>query len=338
MATVQLTDVYNPLVFAQAEQELQIELNRFISSGVAVIDPRINAMASQGGNIGELPFYKPLGTDEPNYSNDNPADNSTPQNVTDSKMVYRLASQNASWSTMDLARELALSDPAAAITGRIAQYWATNNERRIIQSIRGVTADNIDNYNGDMVFDISAGTDTVVDDSNLIDADAIVDAVQTMGDHKQNIGIMACHSVVKARLQKLNLIDFIPDSQGVIVDQQYMGYSIIEDDSLAGVTYGTTPENTYYDTIFFGAGQIALGEGRVQNASELDRDPSSGNGGGQSILYSRRSDIIHPAGFTFESAAVAGQSATQAELAQAVNWDRVFERKNIALAILRSNG
>ena len=62
MANVQISDIYNPLVFAEAEQEAQIELNAFMSSGVMVEDPRLTAMASVGGNIGELPFFKPLGT------------------------------------------------------------------------------------------------------------------------------------------------------------------------------------------------------------------------------------------------------------------------------------
>jgi len=123
MATVQLSDIYNPLVFAGAAQEAQLELNRFITSGVMVRDGAIDAMATAGGNIGEMPFFKPLGTDEPNYSNDAPGTNSTPLNITSDKMVYRLASQNQSWSVMDISRELGLIDPVGAITGRIGQYW-----------------------------------------------------------------------------------------------------------------------------------------------------------------------------------------------------------------------
>ena len=54
MATVQLADVYNPLTFARREQEAQIELNRFLTSGVLVQDPRLNDQASVGGDIGGL--------------------------------------------------------------------------------------------------------------------------------------------------------------------------------------------------------------------------------------------------------------------------------------------
>lgn len=339
MSTVQLANIYNPLTFAAAAQEAQVELNRFIRSGVMVADPAISAMASVGGNVGELPFFVPLGTQEPNYSTDVPASLSTPNNITSAKMTYRLVSQNESWSTMDISRELALQDPVGKITGRIGQYWATNNERRLIESTRGVIADNIANDSGDMLFDITIAIDTSPTDANLIDADAILDTVQTLGDHKGNVGIMACHSVVKTRLQKLNLIDFIPDSNGVIIDQRYLNYSIVEDDSLTGTVYGTSPANTFYDTVFFGRGQFASGEGRVNMPSEFIRKPDAGNGGGEEILYSRRSDIIHPAGFEFTSASVAGQSATQAELATAANWNRVFtSRKNVALAVLRTNG
>jgi hypothetical protein len=338
MATVQLADIYNPLVFAQAVQEAQVELNRFIQSGVAVMDPTINAMASTGGNIGELPFYKPLGTEEPNYSTDNPATLATPAKITSDKMVYRLASQNKSWSVMDLSRELSLADPVAAITGRIAQYWATNNEKRIIQSVRGLLADNIANDSGDMLFDISVATDGTVGAANLADGAAMIDAQQTMGDHASMLRAVAMHSRVYANLRKQQLIDFVRDADNNTMFATYGDHRVIVDDSLVGVTYGTTPVNTYYDTIFFGAGEIALGEGTVTTPSEFDRNPDAGNGGGEYRLYSRRADIIHPLGFKFTSSSVAGQSATQAELAVAANWDRVYNRKNVSLAVLRSNG
>lgn len=340
MATVQLADIYNPLVFAQAEQEAQIELNRFISSGVSVRDPRIDNMASVGGNIGELPYYNPLTINEPNYSTDNPAVTSTPDNLSSSKMIYRLASQNKSWSSMDLSRELATADPVQAIANRIGQYWASINERRVIYSMRGVAADNIANDSSDMVFDISVAIDTGTTDANLVDRDAIIDALQTAGDHSSNMRVMAAHSKVISRLKKLDAANFTTEklSNTNMEITRYGELVVITDDSLAGITYGTTPVNTYYDTLFFAVGAVGSGEGRVMVPSEMDRNPDVGNGGGESIIYSRRADILHPYGMQFTSASVAGQSASWAELATAANWDRVYDRKNVPVAILRSNG
>lgn len=335
MATVQISNIYNPLTFARREQEAQIQLNQFLNSGIVVVDPRVSAQASQGGNIGELPFFKPLGTEEPNYSTDNPATTSTPANVTSAKMVWRLAAQNKSWSTMDLARELALEDPVGAITNRIGQYWATNNEKRVIQSCLGILASNVANNGGDMRVTVATDAAGAITDAERISAELIIDAEQTAGDHQGGFTAIAMHSVVYARLRKQNLIEFVRDADNNTMFATYGGKRVVVDDALPAVP-GTN--RVTYTTILFGAGAFVMGEGRVMVPSEMDRAPATGNGGGQDIIYSRRSDIIHPLGFTFTSASVAGQSATQAELATAANWTRVWERKNVPIAFLQTNG
>lgn len=334
MATVQLSDIYNPLTFAQAAQEKQQELNRFINSGVMVRSPMVDAQASTGGNIGELPFGAPLGTDEPNYSTDNPATLSTPKKVTSKKMKWRLASQNQSWSTMDLSRELALEDPAGWITTRIGQYWATVNEKRVIQSCLGILADNKANDSGDMVVNIATDAAGAVGAAETISGNAVIDALGTMGDHDGAIGVIAVHSKVRDSLRKQNLIEFVRNSEGVIMFEQYLGKRLLVDDSLPAVA-GTN--RITYTSILFGAGAFVSGEGRIMTPSEMLRKPDAGNGGGEEIIYSRRADIIHPMGFSFESASVAGQSATHAELATAGNWNRVFARKQANICFLQTN-
>ena len=121
MATVQLSNVYEPLTFNQSVQEAAIEQNNFLQAGVIANDPQLSDMANVGGMVGELPFYFGLTNDEPNYSNDNPAATSTPANIDSGKQVFRKASQNKSWSVMDLSRELALADPLGAITNRVGK-------------------------------------------------------------------------------------------------------------------------------------------------------------------------------------------------------------------------
>ena len=335
MSEVTISDIYNPLVFAGAEQEAQIELNNFISSGVMVSDPRLTSMASVGGNIGELPFFKPLGTEEPNYSNDVTGDSSTPNSITPAIMKYRLCSQNNSWSVMDLASDLALQDPVGAITNRVGSYWATTNERRLIQSTMGILADNVANDNGDMVVNIATDSSSAITDAELVSNDAILDAQQTAGDHQGNFSAIAMHSVVYNRLRKQQLIDFIRDADNNTMFKMYGDLRVIVDDSMNAVSGSN---RVTYTTVIFGNGSVVSGEGRVSVPSELDRDPDKGNGGGQSTLYSRRADIIHPLGFEFTSSSVAGQSATLAELATAANWNRVWERKNVPICFLQTNG
>lgn len=174
MATVRLSDIYNPLTFARREQEAQIELNRFLNAGVAVTDPALQDQIGAGGNIGELTNFNPLGTPEPNYSTDDPAVNSTPQKIDSVKMRFRLANQNQSWSVMDLSRELALEDPVGAITGRIGAYWATTNERRIIASAMGILANNVASNGGDMLVSVATDAAGAVADAQRISPDTVL--------------------------------------------------------------------------------------------------------------------------------------------------------------------
>ena len=334
MATVQIADIYNPLTFNPAVQEKQEELNRFIQSGVMVRDARLDAQATVGGNIGEMPYGKPLGTAEPNYSSDVAATTSTPLNTTSSSMKWRLAAQNQSWSTMDLARELALEDPVGWITGRIAQYWATNNEKRLIQSAMGVLADNVAADSGDMVINIATDAVGAPAPAETISGDAVIDTLGTLGDSDGAIAVIAVHSVVRDSLRKQDLITFIRNSQGVLVGEAYLGKTLIVDDSLPAVAGAN---RVTYTSILFGLGAFGNGEGVVNVPSESIRVPGAGNGGGEEVLHSRRSDIIQPTGMDFLSGSVAGQSATQAELALAANWNREFARKQIPLAFLQTN-
>jgi len=336
MATVQLSDVYVPEPFQHAVAEAALERNKFIQSGVLVESPLLSGMASTGGQVGEIPFYTALATTgEPDFVDDDPAHTSTPANIGSSKSIYRLASMHKSWSTMDLARELALKDPLGEITSKIGGWWSTQLQKRLIYSALGVLANNVADDSSDMLKTVASDANSTVLAADKMNADVVLDAAQTMGDHKDSLAAIAMHSVVYTTLQKLQLIDYIPDARGEINIPTYLGYTVIVDDSMPAVagTYRIT-----YTSILFSAGAFDFGHGAVTNASELERVASAGYGGGQDIIHSRRSDIIHPSGFSFLSASVSGKSANLAELATAANWNRVYNRKNIGMAFIKTNG
>lgn len=334
MAETRLADIYNPLTFSGRIQRAQKELNRFRFSGVMVDDGAVQAQVGQGGNIGELTNLAPLGTDEPNYSNDDPSSQAIPKKIGSEKQKFRLTNQNQSWSTMDLARELALQDPMPGITDRIGQYWATNDERRLIQSCLGILADNVANDSSDMVVNVATDDAGAVTDAERISADVVLDTKQTLGDHANMLTAIAMHSRIYTRLQKQNLITFIPNARGEVSIPTYLDYIVIVDDSMPAVAGA---ERITYTCVMFGAGAFVDARGKVENPTALDRDEKAGNGGGQDFLHSRTTFLGHPLGFDFTSASVAGQSATQAELATASNWDRIWERKDIPLAFLQVN-
>lgn len=334
MAEVRIAEVYEPLTFNAAVQEKQEELNRFLQSGIMVNDPALTAQAAVGGRTGELPFYEPLSTStDPDIMSDDPAVTATPGDIASKKMIWYLAPLHRSWSTMNLARDLALQDPLSAIVNRVAAYWATANEKRLIASCNGIYADNDANDSDDMLIDIYSDIVTPLA-ANIISAEAVLDAAQTMGDHKEALTAIAMHSVTYTTLQKQNLIDYIPDARGEVTIPMYLGKRVIVDDSLT-VTAGTN--SPAYLTVLFAPGAFSMGYGRLLVPSEVERVENAGNGAGQDILHTRESIIIHPYGFQCLDAGIAGNGATLAELAAAACWDRVVARKQVGMAFLKHN-
>jgi hypothetical protein len=169
-----------------------------------------------------------------------------------------------------------------------------------------------------------------------VSAEAILDAKQTMGDNGKELNTLIMHSVVHTRLQKLNLIDYIPDSEGRIRFPTYLGYRVIEDD---GVRTVAGSNRIRYWTYLVGNGAIAWGEHSVDKPVETDYKPAKGNGMGVEELWTRRQYIMHPYGFRWLDASRAVQFPTNAENRLAANWDRVVEeRKQVRIAALVTNG
>ena len=338
MATTQIADIYNPLVFARLTSEAQINTNAFIQSGIMTNDPSLAAMAAVGGNVGEMTGYAPMINNEPRYASDVPGTTVTHKNVTSVEMKYRKYYANQSWSFMELAEMINLKqgmDPIAAMNDRLGQYWATFNERRVINSSLGVLADSVANHGSDMLITVATDAAGAVTAAERISADLVLDAKQTLGDHSGQLNAIAMHSVIYTQLQKENLIEFIPDSRGEIMIPTYLGYRVIQDDSMPAVA-GTN--RITYTTVLFAAGSFGYADVPQKRASSLDFDEQAGNGSGEDVIYSRQGGIIQPMGYSFNLTIAAGGSATYAQLAAAASWGRVWDRKNIPMAFLQTNG
>jgi hypothetical protein len=335
MAT-QISDIFDPEVFDTIVDEKMVESNNLIASGILAEDPGITEMASNGGTVGTLTHFAPISKADPNVSSDDPAVLATPGGVANKDMLYRIAALNNAWSTMDLARMIAAKDPLDAIAGAVADYWTVQRNKRLIASAVGILTDNAANDSGDMVKDISIDTVDALTDDNLISAEAVIMAQGTMGDQQDRFVGIGVHSVLYTKMKLQNLIEFIPSSDGKGRIPTYLGMQLVVDDALPA-TAGTN--KIIYTSVLFTAGAFALGRGRVINPSEVSRQPLAGNGAGADVLHSRVSDILHPAGFSFVSGSVAGAgAATVAELKLAANWDRVWDRKNVGLAFIKTNG
>jgi Major capsid protein 13-like len=331
MSVTQISDVVVPAEFTAYQVENSLVSTALFQSGVLVRNGEIDSQLQAGAEQFTVPFWKDLGENEADITSDDPTVLSTPQKLTAGRQTVRKSFLHASWSTMDLAAELSGDDPLGKLRGRVQAYWDRQFERRLIASLRGILASNVANNGGDMVHDISGGTGTAADFS----AEATIDTAATLGDSLENVKAIAMHSAIYTEALKADLIEFIPQSQGLPI-KTFRGLAVILDDNLS-------PASGVYTTILLGPGAVAFGaaEPRLGFGTELFRVPAAGNGGGQTTLHSRFNVGIHPLGFAWSDGsggtAIAGDSPTITELAAAAHWTRAAtDRKSIPLAFLVS--
>lgn len=310
MAKTQIADVIVPEIFNPYVVQRTMELSALYSSGIIQNDPTLNALASSGGKIINMPYFNDLTGDDEVLSDSGAL---TPQKITTGQDQAVLLMRGKAWSVNDLAKALSGADPMAAIGDLVAGYWARQMQKTLISVLNGVFA--AASMSGN-ISDISVGTGG----AELISGSTFIDATQKLGDAKENLTAIAMHSAVVAYLAKQDLIETIRDSEGNVVLRSYMGKTIIEDD-------GCPVDTGVYTTYLFGQGAIGYGNGNPPVPTETDRDTLAGD----DILINRKHYILHPRGVKFTNASVAGSSPTNVELATGTNWERVYENKAIRI-------
>lgn len=357
MAGVRVSDVVVPRIFTPYVQQQTEEKTRIIQAGVLAANPLLNNLLAGGGKTFDVPSWRPLdssdSTGADNVSTDqladiqsfeagedtaHPRNDATPMKIQTSTEVAARMNRNQSWSSTDLARQLAGSDPMQAIANEVSTYWSIRLQRMFVSTWQGIIADNLLAPNGD---DTHTQNDLIHNISTLnggvylngvtnFSAEALLDAQQTMGDSQQDLAVLMVHSVVYNRMQKNNLIDFIPDARGEVQVPTFQGLEVITDD-------GMPRTGQVYDSWIFGLGAAQFGESEAPIPTETSREALAGNGGGQDTLTTRRQYIIHPTGHAFIQTGIPDGGPTNANLQAAANWSRVYpERKMIKFAVLRS--
>lgn len=329
-----------PVLLSYMTQD-PVEKTAFFQSGILAPTPYAAEIARGPSNLANIPFWKAIDSSiEPNYSNDIYQDIATPRNVQTGEMMARVAYLNEGFGQADLTVELTSQNPLQSVATRLDNFWQRQAQRRLLATSLGIYNDNVaatDAFHtqNDMVVDVSATLG--------FDAGAFIDATQTMGDALMGnsgevLGVIAMHSFVYGQARKQQLIDFIRDAENNTMFATYQGYRVVVDDSMTVVGAGAERK---FISIIFGNGAIGYGEGSPTTPLAYQREEERGNGGGVETLWSRKTWLLHPLGYTFTSAVITGngsetvaRSASWQDLANATNWNRVVERKHVPIAFL----
>lgn len=321
MPITRLQDIIQPEVFTPYVIQRTMELSALYQSGIIANDSELNALASGPNTLVNMPYFVDLTGESEIMTDDGYI---TPKNIGTNKDVARKLARTAGWGANGLSALLSGADPMDAIASRVADWWTRDMQRVTLSTLAGVFASPLMQ---DKIYDISGG----VDDAALWSAGAFVDANQLMGDAKDLITAVVMHSAVEAFLAKQQLIQYETTAEKGMRVPYYMGKRVIVDDAMPFDT-----RDKVCTVYLFGQGALALGNGSHPRIieTEVDRDKSSSSG--EDYLYNRKIFILHPRGIKWKDAAVADEFPTNAELATAVNWERVYEAKAIRMVAFRA--
>lgn len=334
MATTKIADIIVPDVFNPYVVERTTEMARFMLGGIISTDASLDALAAAGGKLINMPFWSDLTGDDELLSDSTPL---TPAKITASQDVAALHMRGKSWSVNDLAKALSGDDPMMAIGDLVAAFWQRKQQSVLLASLAGVFADNVANDAGDMRATVAGALNSDITAATKFSGDVFVDGQATFGDAIGGMAGIAFHPTVYHNLKKIDATSFEKESQGALEIETYRGLRVIVDRGLPYTPAGgalSTDTAPKYTSYLFGTGAFGLGQGASPVPSETDRDSLAGD----DILIMRSHFVMHPRGIAFTSGAVAGTTPTNAELALAANWNRVYERGNVRFASIVTNG
>jgi len=335
MAKTAVADIIIPTEFEKYAIERTAELSTFGQCGIVEHAPEFDDLAAGGGREVKMPFWKDLTATRQILSD---SGSLTVNKIGSDQDIARIHNDAQVWSVNHLAKVISGDDPMQAIVDLVGEYWARTDEGLIVSCLKGIFA--AASMSGNR---LAIASESVAGQSaaTRLNGATFVDATVKLGDRADRLTAIAMHSGTEAALRKLDLIDFIPDSEGKAQIRVFQGRRVIVDDNLP--TRAGTTDGVVFTSYLFGPGAFGKGSAKLESEPlqggigtegvELARVPLDSD----TVLINRRRYILHPRGVKFTSASVAGDSPTNAELETGTNWTRVFENKNVRIVAIDHN-
>lgn len=316
MAEMLIAGVQVPVGYANYINQLTTDLSALWTSGIVKPEPRVQAQASGGGAVINMPFWNDLDGDDQVLGD---GVTITTSAITSGNDQACLISRAGAWAETDFAVQFAGNDPMNGIATKIGEWWARKHQGTLVSILKGLFGSG-----GTLVdtnfLDITGedGTDAVVS------AKAILNAAQKLGDAKEKLTGIMMDSYVENVLKQNDLIsDFQRESTLGEPIKTYLGKRVIVDDTCP--TSGDT-----HSVFLFGEGAFAYAEATTKVPFETERSASKST----DAYYSRKDFYLHPRGCAWQGAVLAGDTPTNAELEDVTNWSMVYDQKNVRIVRL----
>src|SRR5436190_5495906 len=252
MAKTAVADIIIPTEFEKYAIERTAELAQFGQCGIVEAAPEFDRIASEaGGREVRMPFWKDLTATRQLLSD---AASLSVNKIAADQDIARLHNDAQVWSVNHLAKVISGDDPMQAIVNLVGEYWARTDEGLIVSCLKGMFG--AASLAGNLLAIHSESVAATTSATKLTGA-TFVDACAKLGDRSDRLTAVAMHSATEAALRKLDLIDFIPDSEGKSQIRVFQGRRVVVDDNLP--TRAGTTDGTVYTSYLFGQGAFAKG-------------------------------------------------------------------------------
>lgn len=353
-------NLWIPAIWTQALRERQATFPALWNAGIVTRADLFDAIASGSGVSANVPFLNDITDqgDEVQVENTAPVnDNNQPGGT----QVFPIMNRVKKNSSTALASQLSGVDPMAAIIDQMTENRLKNRQKTLVAQLRGLFASTGPNigvgqaggyvagaldavklsYGGQEPFienGLAAGVGQLFTPDMFIDGKALMGE---LGDLLKN-GCLLVHPTIKARLEKLDALNFrslkMPSELPWTITT-YRDIPIFE--SVALVRNGT--QGGYvYETYLVAKGMVGYGE-KPQQGDTTDvasiqywRDRDLNN----ELIWDRTRFILGVNGTKWVgNAANPNNGPSNAELQVPGNWQLVFQSANrVGAVCIRTNG
>ncbi|MGT2755378.1 major capsid protein [Streptococcus ovis] len=308
-----ILDTITPEIYNAYMQQYTAEKSLIVNSGIAIADERVSEMITAGNTLVNMPFWNDLTGDDEVLGDD--VELGTGK-ITAGKDIAAVMYRGRGWAVNELSAVISGDDPMRALLSRIGDYWLRQEQKVLLSVLKGLFA-----VGGPL-----ESTHLLNLANKPITASEVLNAKQLLGDAADKIKVIVMHSAVYTKLQKDNLISYIQPTDAKIDIPIYQGYRVIVDDSNA-------PTGNEYTTYLLSEGAFGRNTGTPEKLTTFEKNRVASKGIDE--VYTRRAFVFHPYGVKFTDATVSGETPSNAELATANNWSKVYEDKNIGIVAIR---
>jgi hypothetical protein len=359
MAVTAIANVWTPDIWIQSIREKKATFPSIWDSGVVVNTPQMDAIAAGGGVSANMPMWKDI-TDQDDEAQVEDTAPVTTNIITTGVMVAPIVNRVYKAGGSALAAAITGEDPVNEITQQLADGRQKRRQKRLLSILRGlfgsagaanaacalsacrlggVTAEPFDETGNDAT------------DDQKFSPDMFIDAKTLMGELASDLsgGLLFMHPTVIARLEKLDKDGFkstIKPSELPFAIKTYREIPIIASEALVRAGTGAGANGYVYDTYLMARGTVGFGQkpqvgGAVNNPIKdvaslnmvVDADKNN------EYVWDRTREVVHVNGTKWLNAVMAGQSATNAELATVANWSLIYQTANrVGAVCIRTNG